>query len=98
MFKKFKFICISLALASSLTAFANNIHVQMDGVVCPSCIKKTKKAIKSIDDDHAVKSIDVDYEKLTFDLVTKDGKDLSDEEIKAAIKEKGYNVVSITRS
>ena len=79
-------------------AFAKNIHVKMDGVVCPSCIEKTKKAIASIDKQKVVKSVEVDYQALTFDIKTKGDSDLDDDRIKAAIKEKGYTVTEITRS
>ncbi len=81
----------------STSAFAKNIHVQMDGVVCPSCIDKTKKAISSIDKNNVVESVAVDYQKLTFDVKTKGDGDLDDSQIKAAIKEKGYLVTEISR-
>lgn len=94
-----KILLYTTALLSiiSNSAIAKNIHVQMDGVVCPSCIDKTKKAISSIDKKHVVESVEVDYEKLTFDVKTKGDGDLDDSQIKYAIKQKGYLVTEISR-
>lgn len=95
--KKTLLSAIALFLLFSNSAFAKNIHVQIDGAVCPSCIDKIKKAISSIDPSHIVESVKVNYEKLTFDVKTKGDGDLDDAKIKSAIKEKGYLVTEIIR-
>lgn len=88
---------ISCAFISNIV-LAKNIHVKMDGVVCPSCIDKTKKAISSIDKNKVVESVKVNYKELTFDVKTKGDGDLEDSQIKSSIKKKGYTVTEITRS
>lgn len=90
-------VLASCALISSM-AFAKNIHVTLDGVVCSSCVGKTKKAISKIDKKKVVESVEVDYKNLSFDIKTKGEGDLDDQQIKDAIQKKGYTVKEITRS
>lgn len=88
-----KFLVLSLML-SSLGAFAGEIEVKVNGMVCSMCAQGIQKKFGA---DQAVKKLDVDLNDKVVHIQTHDGKDISNEVITQRIQEAGYNVASIER-
>lgn len=90
-----KILIASLILVSSV-AFANpkQIHVAVKGMVCESCAKKISTKLQSQD---GVQKVKVNLKKGIVDLTMKDGKDLSDDQIKTIVNDSDYSVATITR-
>ena len=78
----------------SLSTFAGEITVKVQGMVCSMCAQGIKKKFTKID---AVKDINVDLNNKFVQIQTKDGQNVSNDKIKELIKEAGYNVASIER-
>lgn len=87
-------------LASALFVFpaftqAKPITVQVKGMVCAFCAQGIEKKFKSLPEISTVK---VSLETKKVDLDIKDGKDVTDEQIKKIVSEAGYDVVNIERA
>jgi len=68
--------------------------VQIEGMTCPSCAASIEKEFKKL---HQVSSIDINIRKGAAIVSVKDGQDLSDDQIKAAIEMAGYKLKSIDK-
>jgi copper chaperone len=77
----------------SLSALAGNVQVDIVGMTCGMCEGKVTESLTKTGKTHNVK-VDVKTKKATFE--TKG--ELTDAEIKAAVKDAGYEAVKITRS
>lgn len=75
-------------------AFAGQIHVGVNGMVCAFCANGIEKTFKK---EAAVEDIKVDLENKLVTIKTKDSQDLDDGKIKDAITKAGYTVTSIHR-
>ncbi len=76
------------------SAFASEITVKVQGMVCSMCAQGIKKKFTALPE---VKSIDVSLETKTVTVGMKDKQDIADEKITQIITEAGYNVASIER-
>jgi copper chaperone CopZ len=88
-----KIIGLSLILLS-LSAFAKDIKVTVNGMVCSMCAQGIEKKFKT---NAAVSKINVDLDAKVVTIETASKLDISDDEIKKVITEAGYNVRSIER-
>lgn len=86
-------ILLGLILVSS-SSFAKEINVKVSGMVCSMCAQGIKKKFTALSE---VNSINVDLDNKLVKIDTKEGTDLSDEQISNIIKEAGYNVSNIER-
>ncbi len=75
-------------------AFGEEIKITVNGMVCSFCAQGIKKTFGG---KPAVANVVVDLDKRIVVIGTKEGQTLSDKEIADAIKDAGYDVVTITR-
>jgi copper chaperone CopZ len=94
MFRKFITVFSLIFLINTSSAFAKEINVDVNGLVCEFCAVTIEKNFKKKDE---IKEVKVDLDQKKVFLTFKDGKDLSDKEIADTIKNNGYNVVKINR-
>jgi len=83
-----------LAVLISSSAFASEITVKVNGMVCSLCAQGIQKKFKAVKE---VKDIKVDLGNKVVTVTTNDTQDVSDAKIKEIITEAGYNVASIER-
>jgi periplasmic mercuric ion binding protein len=88
-----KTLFLALMIFSS-TAFAGEIHVKVQGMVCSMCAQGITKKFKDLKE---VKTVDVNLDNKFVKIMTNDGLDVSDEKVTEIIKEAGYNVAAIER-
>ena len=94
MLKKFITVFSLIFLINISSAFAKEINVDVNGLVCEFCAITIEKNFKKKDE---IKEVKVDLDQKKVFLIFKDGKDLSDKTIKDTIVNNGYNVVKINR-
>ena len=94
MFKKFITIFSLIFLINISSAFAKEINIDVNGLVCEFCVVTIEKNFNKRDE---IKKVRVDLDQKKLFLTFQDGKDLSDEIIKDIIVNNGYNVVKINR-
>jgi len=94
MFKKFITVFSLIFLINISSAFAKEINIDVNGMVCEFCAVTIEKNFKKKDE---VKEVKVDLDQKKVFLTFKDDKDLPDEIIKDTIVNNGYNVVKINR-
>ena len=83
------FFLVALFLLGQQPAAANTIEVKIKGVVCTFCsLGVRKNLIKT----GKVKSVVCNTKNKTSTIFLKEGKDLSDKEIKDAVKRAGYSI------
>ena len=75
-------------------AWAEVIHVGVNGMVCAFCVKGLEKGLKKQD---AVRDVDVDLDNKQVTVTTKDGQTLDDATLQAAIADAGFSTTSIKR-
>lgn len=73
-------------------AFAETIHVGVDGMVCAFCAKGIEKSFKS---QPETEKVDVSLEDKLVTVVTKKDTTIKDEKVKEIIKDAGYDVTTI---
>jgi copper chaperone CopZ len=83
-----------ILLLISANAFADEISVKVQGMVCSMCAQGIKKKFTEIKE---VKAIDVNLDQKVVSISTEEGKNIDDETIKRIITEAGYNVANIER-
>ncbi len=81
-------------LMMSVSSFAEEINVKVNGMVCSMCAQGIQKKFKTLPE---VKSLDVDMDKKVVKIISQDNTKLSDEIITNLIKEAGYHVERIER-
>jgi mercuric ion binding protein len=90
--KKLLFIiCILLTPAAANAATA---HVSVNGLVCAFCAKGIEESFGKKEE---VKKIDVNLEDKLVTIDFKDGKNITDDEIKSMLENSGYSVTNIHR-
>jgi len=94
MFKKLIIIFSLIFLINISSAFAKEINVDVNGLVCEFCAATIEKNFNKKDE---IKEVKVDLDQKKVFLTFKEGKDLSDKIIKDTIVNNGYNVVKINR-
>lgn len=89
-----KALVVTLVFLFNTSAFAKDIAIEVNGMVCSMCAQGIKKKFKKMPE---VKKIDVNLDTKIVSVVTKEDKDLSDDVLTKIITEAGYNVKGITR-
>lgn len=90
-----KLILIAALILFPLTAnAAETAKISVNGLVCDFCARAIEKIFTK---DEAVESVAVDLTSKIVTTTFKDGKTLSDDELKKLVTDAGYNVVSISR-
>ncbi len=89
-----KIIFIVMASLMLTNAFAAEITVKVQGMVCSMCAQGIKKKFTAIKE---VKTIDVNLDQKLVMIKTNEGQDVADVQIKKIITEAGYNVANIER-
>ena len=90
-----KLLLAAALLTAPVLAQAKPITVQVKGMVCAFCAQGIEKKFKALSEISTVK---VSLETKLVDLDTKEGKDVSDDQIKKIVTESGYEVVKIERA
>ena len=90
-----KLILIAIIIFFPLTAnAAETAKISVNGLVCDFCARAIEKIFTK---DEAVESVTVDLTSKIVTAIFKDGKTLSDDQLKKLVTDAGYNVVSIAR-
>jgi len=76
------------------TCVAEQAQVTVKGMVCSFCAQGIKTTIMR---KPSVESVEVDLDKKVVTVTTKEGAILSDDELKEAIVDSGFEVVKIER-
>lgn len=87
----FAMIATAIALMTS-PAFAETIHVSVDGMVCAFCAKGIEKSFKK---QPQTEKIDVSLEDKLVTITTKQGTTIEDKTINEVIEHAGYKVTNI---
>ncbi len=89
---------LSLALFALLllpsASWAEQVTIAVRGMVCSFCAQGIKRTLMQ---NENVKDIHVDLDKKLVRIETKDGTTISDEALRQAIIDSGFDVVSIAR-
>ncbi len=89
-----KTVLVAITFLIMTGAFASEINVKVQGMVCTMCAQGIHKKFKALKE---VKEINVNLTDTIVKINTNEGQDLGDEQIKKIIKEAGYNVANIER-
>jgi copper chaperone CopZ len=87
-------LLVAIFFGSPRAAQAEAISVQVKGMVCAFCAQGIEKKFKENPD---VSKVSVSLQTKLIDLEIKEGKVLSDENIKTVVTDSGYDVVKIER-
>jgi copper chaperone CopZ len=90
-----KIIFAILALGFSFRAAADTIELKVNGLVCGFCAQGIEKTLRK---KPATADVVVSLEHRLVAVETRPGQDLTDEELGTALKNAGYDVVSIERT
>ncbi len=88
------FVIMIASSLVSVSSFAKDIAITVDGMVCSFCAQGITKSFKKLPE---IKSVDVKLDDHFVYLKTQDGKDISDESINKIILDAGFNVQKIER-
>lgn len=92
---KFKMALVVASLLISFPAFAKEVKIHVNGMVCAFCGQGITKKFNARSE---VSKVDVSLKEKTVTLALKEGKDIPDTEIKTILTDSGYNVDKIERS
>ena len=93
--RRIHLILIALLFGVTSTLSAKTIELEVNGLVCAFCAQGIEKSMKQFP---ATESVFVSLEHRLVAVALKDGQDISDADITAAIKDAGYTTVNVTRS
>ncbi len=92
----FKSIMLTGALLMAATiAQAGTIEMKVNGLVCGFCARGIEKTFHK---NPAVTDVVVSLEDRLVAVQTKDGVDISDQELRATLTDAGYDIKSIERT
>jgi copper chaperone CopZ len=92
--KKLLLTTLAAALLAS-AAQAGTIEMKVYGLVCAFCAQGIEKTLRK---NAATEDVVVSLENKLVAIGTKDGADISDEELTRALTDAGYDVKGITRT
>lgn len=84
-----------VAAVVSSVAHAEQIKVEVKGMVCSFCAQGIKKTFMRKD---GVENVEVDLDKKIVTITTKQGATLNDADVKDSIVDAGYEVIKIERA
>lgn len=82
-------------LVAVTTAQARSVEMEVNGLVCAFCAQGIQKAIRKF---RATQDVFVSLEHRIVAVQLKDGQDIPDERLRAAVTDAGYSTVRIVRS
>lgn len=85
----------SLLLVAVTTAQARSVEMEVNGLVCAFCAQGIQKAIRKFS---GTQEVFVSLEHRIVAVQLKDGQDIADEQLRAAVTDAGYSTVRIVRS
>lgn len=94
MNKKILVALMSLLSVVPTNAFAEKIDVTVKGMVCSFCAQGIKKTFSKKEN---VTNVNVDLDKKLVEIETKKDSSISDDDIRSAITDAGYDVLEIKR-
>lgn len=83
------------ALMFAPATFAATIEMTVNGLVCGFCAQGIEKTLRK---NPATAEVLVSLENRLVAVMTKDGQDISDEELRKALTNAGYDVKAIVRT
>ncbi len=84
-----------LLLVSAASAHARSVEMEVNGLVCAFCAQGIQKTLGKFP---AADGVFVSLENRLVAVQLKDGQDIADEELKAAVTSAGYTTVKVERS
>ncbi len=90
-----KSLCIAALLCLSVTVRADTIEMKVFGMVCGFCAQGVETKLRKIPE---TVDVIVSLETQLVAVQTRDGTDISDDDLRAAITAAGYDLKSITRT
>ena len=93
--QRIRLVLIALLIGATSTLSAKTIELEVNGLVCAFCAQGIEKSMKQFP---ATEDVFVSLEQRLVAIALKDGQDISDADITAAIKDAGYTTVNVTRS
>ena len=93
MHKSLLLTCALLVVAA--TADAATIEMKVNGLVCAFCARGIEKTFRK---NPATADVIVSLEDKLVAVETKEGSDITDGELRAALRDAGYDVASIERT
>ena len=93
--KTMNLVSMLAALCVAAGAEAGKIEIRVNGLVCGFCAQGIEKTLRK---DPATEDVVVSLEHKLVAIATKEGTDISDEILRQALKDAGYDVKEITRT
>ena len=90
-----KFILLTLAALIAAQASAGTIEMKVNGLVCGFCAQGIEKTLRK---NPATADVVVSLENRLVAVATREGEDISDEELRKALTASGYDVKVIERT
>ena len=84
----------TLLVGFALAGHAATIEMEVNGLVCAFCAQGIEKKLRAFP---ATSDVVVSLEERLVAVSTKDGQDISDDELRRALTDAGYTVVGIRR-
>jgi mercuric ion binding protein len=91
----FKTIIATVLIALSNITLAATIEMEVNGLVCSFCAQGIEKTLRK---NPATADVLVSLEDRLVAIVTKDGLDISNDELTKALTDAGYTVKAIART
>jgi copper chaperone CopZ len=92
--RKSLFLACALLVVTA-TADAATIEMKVNGLVCAFCARGIEKTFRK---NPATADVLVSLEDKLVAVETKEGSDISDEELRATLRDAGYDIKSIERT
>jgi copper chaperone CopZ len=93
--KKLKHIAAAVAVLVASSATAATIEMHVNGLVCAFCAQGIEKKLRKLP---ATADVVVSLEQRLVAVAIKDGQDISDADLRKALTDAGYKVISIQRT
>lgn len=93
--QRIRLVLTALLIGTTSTLSVKTIELEVNGLVCAFCAQGIEKSMKQFP---ATEDVFVSLEQRLVAIALKDGQDVSDADITAAIKDAGYTTVNVTRS
>lgn len=93
--KTTRYVLLSMLLIATGAAQARSVEMEVNGLVCAFCAQGISKAIRKLP---ATQDVFVNLEHRIVAVQLKDGQDIPDETLRAAVTDAGYATVKIERS
>jgi len=86
---------IAVLMLSSANASASTIEMQVNGLVCAFCARGIEKSFRK---NPATADVVVSLEEKLVAVETKEGSDITDQQLRDTLTDAGYDIKSIRRT